>query len=249
MSSTTLPSPVEIDTKWFAATHWSVVLAAKNATSPQARAALEKLCNVYWPPLYAYVRRSGYSREDAQDLVQDFFAKFLEKNWLQHLQHQRGKFRSFLLTLLKHFLLDQKDKSSAQKRGGQKTIISLDSCDPEERYVLEPCEGLSPEQIYERQWALALLEQTAKRLREEYLQAGKGKLFERLKDLQPGRHGTANYAQIAFDLGMTEGAIKTAVHRLRRRHSELLREEIARTLSSPDEVDQEIRHLITILGR
>lgn len=224
------------------------MLAARDETSPQARVALEKLCKVYWPPLYAFVRHSGYSREDAQDLVQEFFAKFLEKNWLQHLQHQRGKFRSFLLTLLKHFLLDQKDKTSAQKRGGSKTIISFDSCDPEERYALEPSDGLAPEQIYERQWALALLDQTARRLQEEYRHTGNEPLFIRLKDLQPGARGTSTYAQIAAELGITEGALKTAVHRLRRRHSEILREEIARTLSSPDEINDEIRHLINILG-
>jgi RNA polymerase sigma factor (sigma-70 family) len=248
VSSTTLPGPLEIETQWFKATQWSIVLAAKDQKSPEANEALERLCRTYWPPLYAYIRRQGHSKEDAQDLVQDFFSKFVERNWLGHLQHQRGKFRSFLLTFLKHFLLNKRDRALTQKRGGGKIFISLDGCNAEERYAIEPAETLTAEQVYEKQWALALLEQTAKRLCAEYQRDGKGALFEKLKDLQPGSHGAVSYAELARQLGMTEGAVKTAVHRLRKRHSELLREEIAQTVSSPAEINDEIRHLISILG-
>lgn len=243
------PDPLPtIATSAFATTHWSVVLAAKGEDSTLGMEALEKLCRTYWPPLYAYIRREGYGMEDAQDLAQEFLSRFVHKEWLNHLHDRRGKFRSFLLTFLKHFLSDERDKAAAQKRGGGKTFVSLDDTSVEERF-LEPIGGLSPDQIFERRWAETVLEQAVKRLREEYTALNKGALFDRLKDFQPGKHGALSYAEVATQLGMTETAMKSVVHRFRLRHREILREEIAQTVSCPDEVDEEIRYLLSVLSR
>jgi RNA polymerase sigma-70 factor (ECF subfamily) len=210
---------------------------------------LEKLCRTYWPPLYAYIRRDGHSPEDAQDLTQEFFARLVEKDYLGHLQDQRGKFRSFLLTLLKHFLSDQRDKAGAQKRGGGRAIVSLDETTTAEAdYQIEATQDVNPEQLYERQWAKKVLAQAIERLGQEYVSDGKAVLFEQLKDLQPGEHGATSYVQIGTQLGMSEAAIKSAVHRMRRRHGELLREEIAQTVSRPEEINDEIRYLLRVLS-
>jgi RNA polymerase sigma-70 factor (ECF subfamily) len=234
----------------FATIHWSVVLAAREPKAPQAVEALEKLCRIYWRPLYAFIRREGYGVQDAQDLTQGFFAALLDKGYLRHLRDQRGKFRSFLLTFLKHFLSDERDKASAQKRGGGKTFVSLDDTSVEERWISEPATagGLSPDQLFGRRWAETILEQAAERLRSEYAADGKTALFEGLKDFQPGVHGPVSYQQAGAGLGMTESAIKSSMHRMRRRHREILREEIAHTVSRPEEVDEEIRYLLTILS-
>ena len=227
----------------FATTHWSVVLAAKTGGSLRADDAMEKLCRTYWPPLYAYIRREGHDATEAQDLTQEFFARLLAKDYLQHLRHQEGKFRSFLLTLLKHFLSDERDKAGAQKRGGGKLQISLDAYEAEEREALTPVDGLTAEQIYERRWAQAVMDAAVKRLEEEYQVRGNTALFAQLKDLQPGERGEKRYADIAVLLGLTEQAIKNAAHTFRRRYAELIREEIAETVSDPGEIEAEVKHL------
>lgn len=233
----------------FADTHWSVVIAAKQEGSIQAAEAMEKLCRTYWPPLYAYIRRQGHRPEEAEDLTQEFFARLLEKDYLQHLRHREGKFRSFLLTFVKRFLSDERDKAGARKRGGGRTIVSLDDTSAEERYMSEVKNGLSPDEMFEHRWAQTIMERALNRLREEYVAGGKEALFEQLKDIQPGEHGESSYAEIGLRLGLAEGTVKSAVHRLRRRHRELLREEIAQTVARPEEIDEEIRNLLTVLSR
>jgi len=233
----------------FNTTHWSVVLAAQRSDGLLAEAALERLCHAYWPPLYTYIRREGYDAHDAQDLTQEFLSRFIHKEWLGHLQDQRGKFRSFLLTFLKHFLSDERDRAGAHKRGGGQTLVSLDDTAAEERYLEPPAQGLSPDQIFERRWAQTVMERALARLREEYEAGGKAALFEQLKEIQPGEHGQASYAEIGARLGLAEGTIASAVHRLRKRHREILRAEIAQTVARPEEIDEEIRNLLAILSR
>jgi RNA polymerase sigma-70 factor (ECF subfamily) len=232
----------------FATTHWSVVLAAREAHSSQAATALETLCRTYWPPLYAFIRREGHGVEDAQDLTQEFFARLVEKDWLNHLHHQRGKFRSFLLTFLKHFLSDERDRARAQKRGGGQPMISLDQFEGEERDGLGPVDTLTADQVFERRWAHAVLHQAVERLRDEYVRAGQSVLFDHLKDLEPGERGARSHAELGAQWGMTEAAVKSAVHRMRRRHQELLREDIAHTVGDPAEIQEEIRHLLDVLA-
>jgi len=234
---------------FFATTHWSVVLAAKAGNSLQANVAMENLCRAYWPPLYAYIRREGHGATEAQDLTQEFFARLLAKDYLQHLRHQEGKFRSFLLKLMKHFLSDERDKASAQKRGGGMTFVSLDETSAEERYLDASSNGLSPDQIYDRRWAQMVMERALKRLREEYIAGGKAALFEQLKDIQPGEHGITSYAEMGAQLGLAKGTIASAVHRLRKRHREILREAIAQTVARPEEIDEEIRNLLGVLSQ
>jgi RNA polymerase sigma-70 factor (ECF subfamily) len=233
---------------WFATTHWSVVLAARDGESTTSRKALERLCCLYWPPIYAFLRREGHRPADAEDLTQAFFAHLFEKSFLAHLQHQEGRFRSFLLTFLKHFLSDQRDKADAQKRGGGKALLSLDQMAEEERSGMEPPGQWTAEQVFERRWAQALMEQAVERLRREYVANGKEPLFELLKDVQPGERGTLTYADIGVRLGLTEQAVKNAIHRLRRRHREILREEIAQTLTDPSKIEEEIQHLMAVLA-
>lgn len=235
--------------KVFATTHWSVVLAAKQMEGTVAEAALERLCRVYWPPLYGYIRREGYDVETARDLTQEFLSRFIHKESLNHLQDQRGKFRSFLLTFLKHFLSDQRDLRRAQKRGGGKALISLDQMAAEERAWAEPADHLTPEQVFERRWAQTLMERAVDRLRAEYAERGKAAMYELLKDIQPGERGELTYADVAARLGTSEQAVKNAVHRLRRRYAQFLRDEIAKTVAEPWEVDEELRHLMTIFAR
>ena len=232
----------------FATTHWSVVLTAKHGDGLTAQAALERLCQTYWPPLYAYIRREGYRPAEAEDLTQEFFARLLAKDYLQHLRHQEGKFRSFLLTFLKHFLADERDKAGAQKRGGDRQFISLDDTSEEERFLAGQAAALSPDQLFERRWAQAVMERALSRLREEYAASGKAELFEQLKEIQPGEHGELSYEEIGARFGLARGTIASAVHRLRRRHRELLRDEIAQTVSRPQEIDDEIRSLLAALA-
>ncbi len=228
----------------FATTHWSLVLGAGRRGSTASRRALATLCESYWFPLYAFVRREGYSAPDAQDLTQEFFARLLEKKYLAVVDPRRGRFRSFLLAAMKHFLAHERDRAKAKKRGGGRRILSLDFPSAESRYNLDPADELTPERLYERRWALALLEQVLKRLRDEHAAAGKLALFERLKEFLTGAKGSQSYQQIADELAMTEGAIKVAVHRLRRRYRELLEEEIAQTVAGPEEVEDERRALL-----
>jgi len=233
---------------WFTTTHWSVVLAAGQETSPQAAAALEQLCRRYWYPLYVYVRRQGCPPPEAEDLTQAFFTRVLEKNYLGQVQREKGKFRSFLLAALKHFMSDERDKERAAKRGGGQTFISLDAQSPEERYRLEPVNELDAEKIYQRRWALTVLEQAREGLREEYTRIGKAQLYDRLRIFEGEDPEAPTYAELGAQLGMTESALKSAAHRLRQRYHQLVREEIAQTVSSPAEIDEEIRYLISAIN-
>jgi len=223
-----------------------VVLAAAQQESPQAAQALETLCRTYWYPLYAFIRRRGHSPEDAQDLTQGFFAHLLEKQALGQLTREGGKFRSFLLTALKHFLTNEWEHQRAQKRDGRRIVISFDECDPEGRYRLEPVESLTPETLFDRRWAAALLDQVLGQLKAEQTAEGKEKAFERLRGCLTGADASLPYADLAAELDMTVTAVKMAVHRLRKRYGELLRVEIAQTVARPQDVDEEIRYLIAI---
>ena len=234
--------------EWFASTHWSVVLAARNGETTGAAAALEKLCKTYWPPLYAFIRREGYDESEAKDLTQEFFLKLIERDYLQHLRHQRGRFRSFILTVLKHFLQEQRGKAGAQKRGGGKVIISLNQLAEEGPYSCEPVDHFSPDHAFERRWAQTVLQTVLNRLRGEYAALGKAPLFDVLKELQPGESDTPSHAEVGVRFGMTEAAVKSAAQRMRRRHREILREEIAHTVTRPEDVDEEIRHLCEVLA-
>jgi RNA polymerase sigma-70 factor (ECF subfamily) len=230
----------------FATTHWSLVLAAGHEDSPKAAEALDRLCRTYWYPLYAYVRRKGYAAPDAQDLTQEFFARLLDKHALVHLEREGGKFRSFLLKALNHFLINEWKRHRAQKRDERRIAFSLDELNPESRYRFEPADGATPERLFDRQWAAALLDQVLNQLREECTLEGKADLFQRLQPCLTGAERMLPYGGLAAQLGMTENAVKMAVHRLRQRYGELLRAEIAHTVASPQEVEEEIRYLIAI---
>ena len=233
----------------FATTHWSVVLSARDPQSSQSAAALEKLCRAYWYPLYAYVRRRGYSPEDAQDLTQEFFARLLEKNWIAHADQSRGRFRSFLLLVMKRFLAVEWHKAHAQKREGSRRYLPLPLDTAETRYAREPVDTATPEQAFEKQWALTLLETVLSQLRMDYEQDGRGRLFEALKPCLLGSRELQPYAELAAALEMSEGAVKVAVHRLRERYRERLKAEIANTVASPADAAAELRHLFRVLGR
>ena len=231
----------------FATTHWSVVGAAGDRRSSLADAALEKLRRTYWSPLYAYIRRRGYGEHDAQDLTQEFFARLLEKNYPGQADPRKGKFRSFLLLTLNHFLSDERAKARAQKRGGGQTVLSLDAQAAEARYRLEPMDEVTPEKIFERRWAQAVLDQAVTRLRGEYAAAGRSRFFDVLQRFQPGEQAALSYAEAAAQLGVSEGAVKTLIHRLRQRHQQLVGEEVAHTVTTAAEVDEELRLLIRVM--
>jgi RNA polymerase sigma factor (sigma-70 family) len=231
----------------FATTRWTVVLAAGDRSAPQADVALEELCRTYWYPLYAYVRRHGHSREDAEDLTQAFFARLLEKNYLEGLTSDKGKFRAFLLVALKRFLANEWDRAHRQKRGGGQTPLSLDWQDADQRYQINPVDNLSPDKLYDRAWAVTVLEQVITRLRNESAADGKAKLYEHLKGFLMVGKSDIPYAQAAAKLQLSEGAVRVAVHRLRHRYRELLRREVAQTLSDPAQVDEEMQALFSAL--
>ena len=231
----------------FATTRWSVVLAAGNRHSPLSKQALATLCQAYWYPAYVYVRRRGSSVVEAEDLTQEFFVRVLEKNYIGEANRERGKFRSFLLTALKHFLSKERDRANAQKRGGGALPLSLDFESAQGRYKLEPAHGLTAEQVFERRWALTLLENALTALRDWCERQGKLKRFDRLKVCLEGR-GPESYRDIATELGMTEEAVKQEVVRLRKRCRESLRNQIAETVSTPEEVDEEIRRLFEAIS-
>jgi len=231
----------------FHTTHWSLVLNAGQTDAAQAHEALEELCRTYWYPLYAYVRRQGRSVDDAQDVTQSFFARLLEHNHLSLADPQRGRFRTFLLSSLKNFLINDWEKSRALKRGGCHTLISWDERSAEDRYRAEPVDGLTPELIYERRWAVALLDQVMARLRNQYEANGKSKLFDALKPYVWSDAMINGYDSIAGRLGMSDGALRVAMHRLRESFREVLRAEVACTVESPAEVDEELRHLVASL--
>ncbi len=228
----------------FGTTHWSLVLKAGQG----AEEALVKLCQVYWPPLYTYTRRRGHAVHEAQDLTQAFFAHLLENRGLAGVAPSKGRFRSFLMVSLKHFLDNEWQKSHTLKRGGQQVFISWDELTAEDRESLEPSDHLTPERIFDRRWALMLLERVMDQLRKECTTARQGELFEKLKDYLTGDHPGKSYQEIARELTMSEGAVKVTVHRLRRRFGELLRQQIERTVASPDEIDDEIRQLFAALS-
>lgn len=232
----------------FATTQWTLVLNAARADTPEAARALATLCENYWYPLYAFVRRQGRSAHDAEDLTQAFFARLLEKDYLAHVAREKGRFRSFLLAALKHFLANEWDKARAQKRGGDCSMVPLDAGKAESRYAFEPVNALSADKIYERRWALTLLEHVMERLRDEYHAAGKHAHFEALKSCLTAAGDMPPYTELAAQLGTSEGAIKVAVHRLRQRYREFVRAEIARTVAHESEIDAELRHLFAALG-
>ena len=232
----------------FATTHWSVVLAAGRPKSASYQQALETLCQTYWFPLYAYLRRHGCNSHQAQDYTQAFFTALLDKGGLGLADPKRGKFRSFLLASLKHFLSNERARARAKKRGGGKKVLSLDFENAESQYALEPRDELSPEKLFERSWALTVLDRAMARLQDEAVSTKKQKSFERLKSYLTADKGSAPYRDAAVELDMTEGAVRIAVHRLRKRYRELLRDEIAQTVTSDDQIDEEIRDLFTALG-
>ncbi len=228
---------------WFLTTHWSVVLSAREQYSAQSTAALETLCRIYWPPLYAYVRRQGHSPADAQDLTQEFFARLLEKDYLRSVAPAKGKFRTVLLVMLKRFLADEWDKARAQKRGGG-LVFCVDWSSAETRFVQQPVEHLTPEKVFEQRWALTLLDQVYARLERDYQEQGRSALFDALRFALTGSRSAVPYANLADKLQTSEGAIRVAVHRLRQRYRQLLRQAIADTVSSPEEIEEELRHLL-----
>jgi RNA polymerase sigma-70 factor (ECF subfamily) len=235
--------PVPQAGRRFATTHWSVVMAAGQRDSPESEAALATLCRLYWYPLYAYARRRLPDAEQAQDMTQEFFARLLEKDYLRQANRQRGKFRTFLLTAFQHFLAKEHDRANAQKRGGGCRVLSLDFDCGERRYHREPSHDTTPEAVYERGWALMLLEQGLARLREEFASQGKLQLFECLKGTLTVGQASQPYAEFAGQLGMSAKALKVAVHRLRRRYGELVRAEIAQTVTTAEEIEDELRDL------
>jgi len=231
----------------FATTHWSVVLNAGDSVSPHSSTALDSLCRAYWYPLYAYVRRRGHDPDSAKELTQEFFAQLLAKRLLAGVDPRKGKFRSWLLGVMNHFLAHEWAKVNAQKRGGGQPTFSLDEADAEGRYRLEPVEECSPEKIFDRRWAFTVLGQAAVRLREEYEVAGNGKLYAGLKDFVSIESAPASYEESAQRLGLTQSAVKSAIHRLRQHYQELIRDEIGQTVTTAAEVNEEIRYLLAVI--
>ena len=249
MSSSNREQPsVSQNAGQFATTRWSMVVEAGRRSSPKAAQALATLCGIYWFPLYAYVRRHGHSADDAQDLTQEFFVRLLDKQTLQVADRERGRFRSFLLTSMKNFLAKEWRRGATQKRGGGQSVISLDFDDGENRYRLEPSHDATPERIFERQWALTLLDQALTTLRAEFDAAGKIEFFDGVKMFVGGEKSTVPYRELGDQLKMSEGAVKVAIHRMRRRYRALLREEIQQTIGAAEDVDEELRQLFDTLA-
>ncbi len=232
----------------FVTTHWSVVLAAKDKASPDSAAALEALCRAYWYPLYALVRRHGHAPWEAQDLTQEFFARLLAKDYLDAAAREKGRFRTFLRVAMKRFLANEWDRARRLKRGGGRTVLSLDTSMAEQRFQADRGGGLPPDRLYERRWALTLLEQALSRLRAEYAAAGKAPDFEHLKGVLMLERGAADYPALAAALGLTEGAARVAAHRLRKRFRQLFRAAVADTVADPGEVKSELRYLAGVLA-
>jgi len=230
----------------FDTTHWSVVLAARGE-SADAQMALEKLCRVYWYPLYAFVRRQGHSPEDTEDLIQGFFARLLQRKDLETVQRERGRFRSYLLVSLKHFLINEQLRARTEKRGGGQSLISLDEVEAEKKFAREPVDNSTPEKIFERRWALALLDTVLERLRREHEATGRLRLFDTLRCFLSDEPAEQSQAQIGAQLGLSTGAVKQAVRRLRQRYRELLHEEVANTVATAADIDDEVRHLVAVL--
>jgi RNA polymerase sigma-70 factor (ECF subfamily) len=231
----------------FPSTQWSLIAAAAACKDEQSATALADLCGQYWYPVYAFIRRRGAHAEDAADLTQEFFATLLEKDYLEDVDPLRGRFRSFLLTAVARFVSKQRDKAAAQKRGGRRRTLSLDFDEGERRYAREPAHDWTAERVFDRKWAVAVLDQTLASLREEHIAAGKGEYFERLKVYLTGEAGALPLAQLAEQLGTSEGAVKVAIHRLRQKYRERLRTLVAQTVATPDDVEDELRELLAAL--
>jgi RNA polymerase sigma-70 factor (ECF subfamily) len=232
----------------FATTRWTVVLNAGHAKAPEAAAALEQLCRTYWYPLYAFVRREGRSPHDAQDLTQEFFARLLERNDVASVDRAKGRFRSFLLAALKNFLANERLRVRALKRGGGAVHVPIDTGSAETRYGVEVADDRTPEALFERRWALTVLDTVLERLCAEQQAAGKADQFEKLRGTLSTKSDLIPYATLAAQLGASEGAVKVIVHRLRQRYRAILREEIAQTVPTPAEIEPELRHLLAALG-
>ena len=232
----------------FPPTRWSVVLAATRRQSPESTQAMESLCRAYWYPLYAYVRRSGHSPHDAQDLTQEFFARLLEHHWLDTADREKGHLRSFLIIALKHFLQKEWRRASAQKRGGGRAPVELDAACAESLYASDAAASLAPDEAYDRQWALTLLDLTMRRLQAEFATANRAADFAVLKGCLLAAHGKIDYADLAARLGLQTGAARVAVHRLRKRFREIYREEISQTLAAGADLNAELRHLAAALA-
>ena len=235
------------DPRAFRTTHWPIVLAAGDSASPDKTQALNRLCRSYWYPLYGYVRQRGYTEHDAQDLTQAFFAHMLKGDGLRNVGQRKTRFRSFLLTAISNFLADEHDRRSAQKRGGKETIISFDAHEAEERYQLEPVHSETPERIFDRRWGTTLLDCTLKRLEDEFIADGKAALLEQLREFIIDGATDRTYAQAGAAIGMSEEAVKKAAQRMRHRYQAILREEIAHTVTTTGEIDEELRHLWSVL--
>jgi RNA polymerase sigma-70 factor (ECF subfamily) len=250
MSSQTLSSDAPSDAPgWFPHTRWSLVLAATQRPSPESAAALEVLCRAYWHPLYAFARRCGHSPHDAQDLTQEFFARLLEKRWLETADREKGRLRTFLVVALRNFMSKEWRRESARKRGGGQPHVPVDTAFAESGCAADAPAGLAPDEVFDRQWALTLLDLTLKRLRAEFAAAGKAADFETLKVCLMAGHGTLDYAALARALGCNAGAARVAVHRLRKRFRELSREEVSRTLAEGEDLEGELRYLASTLAR
>ena len=239
----------ESSPRLFVTTRWSVVMKARDQASPESAAALETLCKGYWYPLYAFVRRLGHSAPDAQDLTQEFFARLLQKEWLHAVERDRGRFRSFLIMALKRFLANEHDKTRTAKRGGGQVFLPLDAESAEARYLADSAATLPADHLYERRWALALLDQAMARLRGEYDRDGRGGDFAQLKNYLAADRGAIPYDQIAREMGATEGAARVAVHRLRKRFREVFRATVADTVSSAEDVESEMHYVVEVLAR
>ncbi len=245
----TNPSPAPRDSNaWFTTTHWSVVLSAQDKDAERSSAALETLCRTYWYPLYAYARRMGQPPADAEDLTQGFFARLLEKDYLKSVARDKGLFRTFMLTALKRFMANEWDRQHAAKRGGFAPMVAIDQEFAESRFASEASHQLPPDLLFDRQWAMTLLDRTISRLQEDYLATGRAGLFEHLQSCLAKDESALPYSEIAARLNLTEAAVKMAVHRLRGRYREILQEEIAQTVSAPEEIETEIRHLFSVFG-
>jgi len=242
-----LMSPASSGNANFNTTRWSLVVAAAKSPSPQTRAALEELCGSYWYAVYVFVRRRGKQVEDARDLTQEFFARLLEKDYLEAADRERGRFRTFLLTAVSHFLSNERERACAQKRGGDVITLSLDFERGEERYQQEPADQWTAEKIFDRRWALTLLDQAVGLLKQDYAAVGKGTLFEQLKAFLTGDSGAPTYEEAAARLEMSSGAVKVAVHRLRQKYRESLRQLIAQTVAVEEDIESELHVLLSAL--
>lgn len=233
----------------FQTTHWSAVVRAGGTDSREAESALNELCQVYWYPLYAFARRQGVSAADAEDLTQAFFARLLERNFVAQAEPAKGRFRSFLLTLFKRFLANEWNRQHAQKRGGFQPVIAIDTALAESRFGAEPAHEDQPDVLFERQWVVVLLDQVMNRLRNEYVESGRSRLFEYLEACLTREDTALPYSEIAAELSLTEAAVKMAMQRLRARYRTILREEIAKTVASPNEVEAELHDLFEVFRR